>query len=242
MRESSTTLPSESGTLKSTRKRTRWPRASSSRIVRFPVADSNDVAMRRGPIPSGRGRGTKRTAGRGASVDVLDFEEGFACRLAGRLGPPIDAPDACVAPFGGSGAPGFTCGRFAGRLGAIFGAPRFTPGFPADGFGATSVDLAIVGAALTAGLATGLATGLAGGAGFGAAFFTTGFFSVGEAKMRERRPFFSGTGGHELHKVRNTAAVAPLVVIPGDHLGEVVADQHGARGIDDCGARVTTEV
>ena len=217
--------------------------------------------MRRGPIPSGRGRGTKRTATRGASVDVLDFEEGFACRLAGRLGPPIDAPDACVAPFGGSGAPGFTCGRFAGRLGAIFGAPRFTPGFPADGFGATSVDFAIVGAAFTAGLATGLATGfatglatgLAGaslvagagfadGAGFGAAFFTTGFFSVGEAKMRERRPFFSGTGGHELHKVRNTAAVAPLVVIPGDHLGEVVADQHGARGINDCGARVTTEV
>jgi len=167
MRESSTTLPSESGTLKSTRKRTRWPRASSSWIVRFPVADSNDVAMRRGPIPSGRGRGTKRTAGRGASVDVLDFEEGFACRFAGRLGPPMDAPDACVAPFGGSGAPGFTCGRFAGRLGAIFGAPRFTPGFPADGFGATSVDFAAVGAAFTAGLTAGF------GASFGATFGAT---------------------------------------------------------------------
>ncbi len=179
----------------------------------------------------------------------------------------MDAPDACVAPFGGSGTPGFTCGRFAGRLGAIFGAPRFTPGFPADGFGATSVDLAIVGAAFTAGLATGLATGfatglatglagaslvagadfangagLADGAGFGAAFFTTGFFSVGAAKMRERRPFFSATGGHELHQIRDATAVAPLVVIPGDHLGEVVTEQHGARGIDDCGARVTTEV
>lgn len=186
MRESSTTLPSESGTLKSTRKRTRWPRASSSRIVRFPVADSNDVAIRRGPIPSGRGRGTKRTATRGASVDVPDFEEGFACRFAGRLGPPMDAPDACVAPFGGSGAPGFTCGRFAGRLGAIFGAPRFTPGLPADGFGATSVDFVIVGAAFTTGLAAGFAgAGLAGAftgafaTGFGAGFFSAGFFTAG---------------------------------------------------------------
>ena len=167
----------------------------------------------------------------------------------------MDAPDACVAPFGGSGAPGFTCGLFAGRLGAIFGAPRFTPGFPADGFGATSVDFVIVGAAFTAGLATGfatglatclagavLATGLAGGAGFRATFFATGFFSVGAEKMRDRRPFFSGTGGHELHKVRNTAAIAPLVVVPGDHLGEVVADQHGACRINDCGARVATEI
>ena len=179
----------------------------------------------------------------------------------------MDAPDACVAPFGGSGAPGFTCGRFAGRLGAIFGAPRLTPGFPADGFGATSVDFTIVGAAFTGGLAAGFgasfgadfgatlavgdfaagffATGF--GAGFGAGFFAAGFFvagffSVGAEKRRERRPFFSGTGGHELHKVRNTAAVAPLVVVPGDHLGEVVAEQHGARRVDDCGARVTAEV
>ena len=267
MRESSTTLPSESGTLKSTRKKTRWPRASSSRIVRFPVADSNDVAIRRGPIPSGRGRGTKRTAGRGASGVVLDFDAGFACRFAGRLGPPMDAPDACVAPFGGSGTPGFTCGRFAGRLGAIFGAPRLTPGFPADGFGATSVDFTIVGAAFaigfaatfTAGLATGFAgAGLAGaftgafatdfGAGFfsvgffTAGFFGAGFFSVGAAKMRERSPFFSATGGHELHKIRDAAAVAPLVVVPGDYLGEVVTEQHGARRINDCGARVAAEV
>jgi len=184
----------------------------------------------------------------------------------------MDAPEACVAPFGGSGTPGFTCGRFAGRLGAIFGAPRFTPGFPADGFGATSVDFAIVGAAFaigfaadfTAGLATdfagaGLATdfagaGLAGafatefGAGFfsvgffTAGFFGAGFFSVGAVKMRERRPFFSATGGHELHKVRDAAAVAPLVVIPSDHLGEVVTEQHGARRINDCGARVAAEV
>jgi len=170
----------------------------------------------------------------------------------------MDAPDACVAPFGGSGAPGFTCGRFAGRLGAIFGAPRFTPGFPADGFGATSVNFAAVGAAFTAGFAAGfgasfgatfavgdLATGFFAtgfGAGFATGFFATGFFSVGAAKMRESRPFFSATGGHELHKVRNTAAVAPLVVVPGDHLGEVITEQHGARRVDDCGARVPTEV
>ena len=267
MRESSTTLPSDSGTLKSTRKKTRWPRASSSRIVRFPVADSNDVAIRRGPIPSGRGRGTKRTAGRGASGVVLDFDAGFACRFAGRLGPPMDAPDACVAPFGGSGTPGFTCGRFAGRLGAIFGAPRLTPGFPADGFGATSVDFAIVGAAFaigfaaafTAGLATDFAgAGLAGaftgafatdfGAGFfsvgffTAGFFGAGFFSIGAAKMRERRPFFSATGGHKLHKIRDAATVAPLVVVPGHYLGEVVAEQHGACGVNDCRARVAAEV
>lgn len=179
----------------------------------------------------------------------------------------MDAPDACVAPFGGSGAPGFTCGRFAGRLGAIFGAPRLTPGFPADGFGATSVDFTIVGAAFTGGLAAGFgasfgagfgatlavgdfaagffATGF--GAGFGAGFFSVGFFaagffSVGAEKMRERRPFFSATSGHELHEIRNAAAVTPLVVIPGHYLGEVVAEQHGARGVDDCGARVATEV
>ena len=183
----------------------------------------------------------------------------------------MDAPDACVAPFGGSGTPGFTCGRFAGRLGAIFGAPRLTPGFPADGFGATSVDFAIVGAAFATGLVAGLATGLVAGlaTGFAAAFagaglagafatefgagffsvgfftagfFGAGFFSVGAAKMRERRPFFSATGGHKLHKIRDAATVAPLVVVPGHYLGEVVAEQHGARGINDCGARVTAEV
>jgi len=174
----------------------------------------------------------------------------------------MDAPDACVAPFGGSGAPGLTCGRFAGRLGAIFGAPRFTPGFPADGFGATSVNFAAVGAAFTGAFAAGFgasfgatfgATFAAGnlaagffatgfGAGFRAGFFAAGFFSGGAEKMRERRPFFSATGGHKLHKVRNTAAVAPLVVVPSDHLGEVIVEQHGARRVNDCGARISTEV
>lgn len=174
-----------------------------------------------------------------------------------------------------------TCGRLAGRLGAIFGAPRFTPGFPADGFGGTSV------AVLTTGLETGFEAGFAAGfadaifaaafgagvaalfaradfaagfaAGFGAGFagavfaaaFGAGFAGVGfvalfagagALKRRERMPFFSATGGHELYEIRNATAVAPLVVIPSHYLGEVVAEQHGAGGINDCGAGVATEV
>ena len=173
----------------------------------------------------------------------------------------------------------------AGRLGAIFGAPRFTPGFPADGFGGTSV------AVLTTGFGVGFAAGFAAGfadavfaagfgagfagavfaagfgagfagavfaagfgagfagavfaAGFGAGFaalFGAGFAGVGALKRRERMPFFSATGGHELHEIRNAAAVTPLVVVPGHNLGEVVAEQHGARRVNDCGARVAAEV
>ena len=186
-------------------------------------------------------------------------------RFAGRLGPPADAPDACVAPFGGSGGPGFTCGRLAGRLGAIFGAPRFTPGFPADGFGGTSVAVLTTGfgvgfaadfaAAFGAGFAEGVGfaalfagAGLvrAFGAGFAGAGFGAGFAALfvgaGALKRRERMPFFSATGGHELHEIRNAAAVTPLVVIPGHNLGEVVAEQHGAGRVNDCGAGVATEV
>ena len=155
----------------------------------------------------------------------------------------------------------------AGRLGAILGAPRFTPGFPADGFGGTSV------AVLTTGLGVGFAAGFGAGfadgvfaAGFGALFatdfagavfatalgaafaagvgagFTALFTGAGTLKRRERMPFFSATGDHELHEIRNSAAVSPLVVIPGDHLGEVVAEHHGACRIDDCGARVAAKV
>ena len=163
----------------------------------------------------------------------------------------------------------------AGRLGAIFGAPRFTPGFPADGFGGTSV------AVLTTGLETGFEAGFAAGfadaifaaafgagvaalfaradfaagfaAGFGAGFagavfaaaFGAGFAGVGfvalfagagALKRRERMPFFSATSGHELHEIRNAATVTPLVVIPGHYLGKVVAEQHGAGRVNDCGA------
>ena len=136
-----------------------------------------------------------------------------------------------------------TCGRLAGRLGAIFGAPRFTPGFPADGFGGTSV------AVLTTGFGVGFAAGF--GAGFGAGFatafgagfaagfgagFAALFAGAGALKRRERMLFFSATSGHELHEIRNAAAVTPLVVIPGHYLGKVVAEQHGAGRVNDCGA------
>jgi len=164
----------------------------------------------------------------------------------------------------------------AGRLGAIFGAPRFTPGFPADGFGGTSVAVLTTGfgvgfaagfadAVFAAGFGAGFGVGFAAGfadtgfaAGFAAGFagavfaagfdagfaalFRAGFAGVGTLKRRERMPFFSATGGHELHEIRNAAAVTPLVVVPGHNLGEVVAEQHGACGINDCGARVATEV
>jgi hypothetical protein len=159
----------------------------------------------------------------------------------------------------------------AGRLGAIFGAPRFTPGFPADGFGGTSVAVlttgfgagfgvgfgacfadAVFAAAFGAGFADAVfaaAFGAGFAAGFGAGFdagfaalFRAGFAGVDTLKRRERMLFFSATSGHELHEIRNAAAVTPLVVIPGHYLGEVVAEQHGACRINDCGARVATEV
>ena len=151
----------------------------------------------------------------------------------------------------------------AGRLGAIFGAPRFTPGFPADGFGGTSVAVLTTGfgvgfaadfaAGFAAGFAnavfaTGFGAGFAGAvfaAGFGAGFaalFAALFVGAGTLKRRERMPFFSATGGHELHEIRNAAAVTPLVVIPGHYLGEVVAEQHGAGRVNDCGAGVATEI
>ena len=147
----------------------------------------------------------------------------------------------------------------AGRLGAIFGAPRFTPGFPADGFGGTSVavlttgfGVGFAGGVFATGFGALFATGFAGavfaealGAGFAAgvgAGFAALFAGAGALKRRERMPFFSATGGHELHEIRNAAAVTPLVVVPGHNLGEVVAEQHGACGINDCGARVATEV
>jgi len=209
------------------------------------------VAIRRGPLLSGRWRGATRATGAGVAGELDDFAEDLdAWRFAGRLGPPADAPDACVAPFGGSGGPGFTCGRLAGRLGAIFGAPRFTPGFPADGFGGTSVAVLTTGfaAGFGTGFAAGFAAGFAGavfaaafGAGF-AALFGAGFAGVDTLKRRERMPFFSATSGHELHEIRNAAAVTPLVVIPGHYLGEVVAEQHGAGRVNDCGARVATEI
>ncbi len=131
----------------------------------------------------------------------------------------------------------------AGRLGAIFGAPRFTPGFPADGFGGTSVAVLTTGfgVGFAAGFGAGFATAFGAGfaAGFGATFgagFAALFAGAGALKRRERMLFFSATSGHELHEIRNAAAVTPLVVIPGHYLGKVVAEQHGAGRVNDCGA------
>lgn len=128
---------------------------------------------------------------------------------------------------------GFTCGRFAGRLEASIAPAGFCGGAP----------LALLAGAAAAGFAaTGFATGFA-AAGFAATGFTAGFatgfdagFSFGLALppiSRESSPFFSGMRRHVLHQVGNAAAVAPLVVVPGDDLHELVANHHRAEGIND---------
>ena len=120
---------------------------------------------------------------------------------------------------------GFTCGRFAGRLEASIAPAGFCGGAP----------LALLAGAAAAGFA---ATGF--GAGFGVLFgFAAGFsagFSAGlelPPMSLESRPFFSGMRRHVLHQVGNAAAVAPLVVVPGDDLHELIADHHRAEGVDD---------
>ena len=122
---------------------------------------------------------------------------------------------------------GFTCGRFAGRLEASIAPAGFCGGAPlallagaaAAGFAATGFA-----AGLAAGLATGFAAGLAAGFAAGLALAPMSLAS---------RPFFSGMRRHVLHEVRNAAAVAPLVVVPGDDLHELIAHHHGAEGVDD---------
>src|SRR3954453_7564537 len=47
---------------------------------------------------------------------------------------------------------------------------------------------------------------------------------------------------NEGDQVGDTAAVAPLVVVPRDDLHEVAAERHGRRGVDDRGAGVAAEV
>ena len=122
---------------------------------------------------------------------------------------------------------GFTCGRLAGRLEASIAPAGFCGGAPlallagtvAAGFAATG---------FAAGLATGLATGFA--AGFAADF------SAGLAlppMSLESSPFFSGMRRHVAHQVGNAAAVAPLVVVPGDDLHELVTDHHRAEGVNN---------
>lgn len=125
---------------------------------------------------------------------------------------------------------GFTCGRFAGRLEASIAPAGFCGGAP----------LALLAGAAAAGFA---ATGFS--AGLGALFaFAAGFaagFSAGLSAppiSRERSPFFSAMGRHVLHEVGNAAAIAPLVVVPGHDLHELIADHHGAQRVDNRRARV----
>jgi len=129
---------------------------------------------------------------------------------------------------------GFTCGRFAGRLEASIAPAGFCGGAPL----ALLAGVAVAGFAATGFAATGFATGLAAGlaAGFAAAFGALFGFAAGLAlppMSLASKPFFSGMRRHVLHQVGNAAAVAPLVVVPGDDLHELVTDHHGAEGVND---------
>ncbi len=127
---------------------------------------------------------------------------------------------------------GFTCGRFAGRLEASIAPAGFCGGAPlALLAGAAAAGFAATGFA--AGLAAGLAAGFAAGLAAGLAL---------PPRSREISPFFSGMRRHVLHEVRNAAAVAPLVVVPGDDLHELIAHHHGAEGVNDRRARVALVV
>ena len=133
---------------------------------------------------------------------------------------------------------GFTCGRFAGRLEASIAPAGFCGGAPL----ALLAGVAVAGLAAT-GFATGFAAGFATGfaAGFAAAFGALFGFAAGLAlppMSLANKPFFSGMRRHVLHQVGYAAAVAPFVVVPGDDLHELVTDHHGAKGVNDRGARV----
>jgi len=124
---------------------------------------------------------------------------------------------------------GFTCGRFAGRLEASIAPAGFCGGAPlALLAGAAAAGFAATGFGAGFGVLFGFATGLA--AGFGAGF---GAGLELPPRILESSPFFSGMRRHVLHQVRDAAAVAPLVVVPGDDLHELIADHHGAEGVDD---------
>jgi len=120
---------------------------------------------------------------------------------------------------------GFTCGRFAGRLEASIAPAGFCGGAPlALLAGAAAAGFAATGFGAGFGVLFGLAAGLA--AGFGAGLELP-------PRILESSPFFSGMRRHVLHQVRDAAAVAPLVVVPGDDLHELIADHHCAEGVDD---------
>ena len=130
---------------------------------------------------------------------------------------------------------GFTCGRLAGRLEASIAPAGFCGGTPLAPFAGTATTG--FGAGFEPGFAaTGFADGFAAGFATG---FVAGFaagFSAGLALppiSRESNPFFSTMCRHVTHEVGNAAAIAPLVVVPGHDLHELVAHHHGAKGVDD---------
>src|ERR1019366_8722892 len=49
-------------------------------------------------------------------------------------------------------------------------------------------------------------------------------------------------GRHQVDQIADTAGVSPLVVIPGDHLDAVAADDQGHVRVDDGGAGVSFEI
>ena len=64
-------------------------------------------------------------------------------------------------------------------------------------------------------------------------------------RSRRQSPDQAGDGqarGDEGDQVGDPAAVAPLVVVPGDDLDHVAAEDHGRVGVDDRGAAVALEV
>ncbi|MEY4046419.1 MAG: hypothetical protein RIR19_888, partial [Chloroflexota bacterium] len=106
-------------------------------------------------------------------------------------------------------------------LGATFGA-TFATCFTAGFVAALAPDF-------TAGFAAGFGVTFDGD--FGAAFdFGCGF---GEPMSREKIPFFSAMRRHKACEVGDAAAVAPLVVVPGDDLREGAVQHHGARRVND---------
>ena len=177
---------------------------------------------------------------------VPDFVSGL---FAGRL----DAVTALCETFIGGFPATELLGRVAGTstgLGAGFGR-TFAAGF---------------GAGFAAAFAAGFGAGLAGAfaAGFGADFgrtFAAGFgaglaagldvaFCLGVDVAcgldvpinREKIPFFSAMCRHKSSEVGDAAAVAPLVVIPGDDLRKGAVQHHGARRVDDRRSRVCAEI
>jgi len=202
------------------------------------------AAIRRGPLCGGAGRGIGRGVGRTCFVtDVAPpgFTVAFTFgRFAGRLGAVGGAPVGRGWPFEPVMV-GFTCGRFAGRLEASIAPAGFCGGAPLAPLTALVVagfDAAGLAAGFGVGFATGLAAGLAADlvAGLAADFGALFGFAAGLAlppRSRESSPFPSGMRRHVFHQVGNAAAVAPLVVVPGDDLHELVTDHHGTEGVND---------